>query len=1133
MKKNKPFGELFYCSLKKTLLTMRIAVILMILGILQARANDAYSQKTRLSLNFSETALVKILDKIEDESEFFFLYNEKLLDTERKVSIAEKDQLIGVILDDLFAGTDVKHTIIDRKIILAPAYMTKETNEATIMQQLLVGGTVTDSQTGQVMPGVNIVVKGATVGTITDANGKYALSVFDRNAVLVFSFIGYATLEIPVADQSIVNAALSSRSQALDEVVVIGYGTAKRKDFSGSVSSMKMENTPVSLLPNINAFESLKGNIAGLNIGAVNAAGGDPSILIRGQNSIRGSNFPLIVLDGVIFSGSLTDINPNDIATIDVLKDAVSSAVYGSRSSNGIIAVTTKKGKTAKPTITFNASTALQQWQDKPVPMNGTQWFEYVNAGRRAPEGTTSWMYQQVLDNYNAGKEVKWMDVISQTGVVQNYQVAISGAPGGVNYYLSTSYDDNKGIVIGENFNRISVNGKLSANITSWLQIGADANFTKKDYSGITANISQALNMIPYGSMYRDDLGNLEKWPRQEGFEYINPLWGVNDGLIDNRDVRQNYRLNTYVLLTAPWIKGLTYRFNFQNNLNQQETGSFTHEGYNVAEGSVYNAARYAPSTIQSFLTKASGSQGNYSTYNYVFDNILNYNKTFSKHNVDITIVATRDYSQSKSETMTGSDFLALGNSSLGYWGLQLASTQKLDLNVSEGANIGYLGRLNYSFNDKYLFTGSFRRDGASVFGTNKKWGNFAAAGLAWRISNEEFIKNFEPLNSLKIKLSWGQNGNQGVSPYSTLARVTSGSPSGIRYEFSNTGSQIFYGMVQNNMANSYLGWESTEKWNGGFESAWFKNRLFVDLDAYFSKTTEEIYTPSIPSMNGFTSITSSLGEVRNNGVELVLKTINIQKSEWYWSTYITYWLNRNKLVTLTGQDLNKDGKEDDQIASGMFIGYPLGSIYGYVQDGIIQVDDVEYKAMPGASTIDGYPKYKDINNDGKITAADRQILGYPQENFRLNMSNTVSYKNFELYTMIAGIFGGNDYYLKSNAFAYMSNGLDNNMPYIPYWKSDRPSSKYPAAYFKGDGGKFLGLQSRSFVRIQNITLSYALRQEWLNKVKFNSLKIFITASNPIIISDWVGGDPEIGTGAYDGSLPVASTYSFGINTSF
>ena len=558
-----------------------------------------------------------------------------------------------------------------------------------------------------------------------------------------------------------------------------------------------------------------------------------------------------------------------------------------------------------------------------------------------------------------------------------------------------------------------------------------DGSFSKRDYSDIPTNINQAQTMSPYGVMFRDAEGKLlEKYPYTQSA--VNLLWGVYDDIRDNQDIRNNYRLNSYALVSLPWVKGLTYRLNYVVSQDANQSGNFYYETNYIKEGE--GLARYEPSVVAAFLTQANGNIDNNKTYSYVVDNILNYKQLFGKHGVDATLVATRDYRRYEQVNSTGSDFASNGNTTLGMWGIHKATVQKVILNSDERANIGYLGRLNYSFGDKYYLSTSFRRDGASVFGANKKWGNFASAGLAWRISNEEFLQDFEPLSSLKLKVSWGQNGNQGVSPYATLSTVANGSTGGYRYEFSNAQGKISYGLVQSTLGNSDLGWELTETWNTGFESAWLDDRLFVDMDVYFSKTTDQIFTRNIPVMTGFKTITTSIGQVNNRGLELTVRSLNVVKKDFQWNSTVTYWLNRNKIIHLYGEDKNGDGKEDDDIGNSLFIGKSLSAIYGYEQDGIVQQSDTEYIALTGAQP--GAPKYKDLDGVTGITSADRKVLGYGKENFRLNLANNVSYKDFDLYVMISGIFGGNDYYLKSNTAAYLTAGtgrFNDNMTFKSY----------------------------------------------------------------------------------------------------
>ena len=699
-----------------------------------------------------------------------------------------------------------------------------------------------------------------------------------------------------------------------------------------------------------------------------------------------------------------------------------------------------------------------------------------------------------------------------------------------MNYYISTSYNENKGIVVGDDYSRISLLGKVNTTITSWLKIGVDASYSRRDYSGFAANVGEAQTMSPYGVMYRDDQGNLEKYPYTQSS--MNPLWGVDDETRENQDIRNNYRLNAYAVIDAPWIKGLNYKINVMTNLDNNQSGNFTNEQYYIKEGE--GLTRYQPATVVGFLASANGNVDNNKTFSYVFDNILNYKNTFGKHTAEVTAVATRDYRRYEQVNSTGSDFAANGNTTLGMWGLAKATVQKVNMNIDERANIGYLGRASYSYEDKYFFTGSYRRDGASVFGSNKKWGNFAAAGVAWKISNEEFLKGFETLNSLKLKVSWGQNGNQGTGPYGTLSTIANGTSGGIRYEYSNAPGKISYGLYQNALGNSDLGWESTDTWNAGFESAWLNSRIFVDLDTYFSKTTDQIFVRNIPVMTGFKTIKTSMGQVNNSGVEVTIRTVNVKTKDLTWNTSFTYWMNRNKLMKLYGDDKDGDGIEDDDIANSLFIGKSLSAIYGYEQIGIVQAEDTEYITLTGAAP--GAPKYKDLDDVAGITAADRKILGYGKENFRLNMSNSLTYKNFELYAMITGTFGGNGYFMKANTAAYMTSGtgrFNDNMTSKPYWTPENKSNEYPSAYFAGDG-RYLALQSRGFVRLQDVSMAYSFNnQSWVKDAKISSLKVFFSAKNLATITNWFGGDPETGTPVRENTFPVPTTYSIGANISF
>ncbi|MCD7938304.1 MAG: TonB-dependent receptor [Tannerellaceae bacterium] len=1076
----------------------------------------------KLTISLSNTPLSEAIKKIEAASSYTFFYDVNKTNLEQRVSLQANDLPVEEAISQLLKTTDLTFNITNRQIAL----ILRQPSGAAQARQL-VSGTVVD-EFGEPVIGANIIEKGTLNGVITNIDGEYSLSV-PGNAVLQISYIGYITREINVANRLRVDVQLDEDSQALDEVIVIGYGVTKRKDFTGSVSSLRMENSPVALASNLNALEAIKGNIPGLNIGATNTAGGDPSMQLRGQKSISGSNDPLIVVDGVIYMGGLGDINPNDIASFDILKDATSAAAYGSRSANGVIMITTKRGKTGKPVITLNASGSVQSWWNRPKLMNGEQWLESVMARNSSTD--LSWMKPQEVANMEAGREIDWLDESTRTGFIQDYQLSVSGAGEKMNYYLSTAYSENKGVVVGDRFDRISILGKINTDITGWLQIGADAAYTRRDYSGVSADLWRAIDMSPYGVLYRDEENKLlERYPfTQSG---INPLWESSSGTRDHADIRDNYRLNAYAVVSLPWVKGLSYRFNYALNSTKRRISNFYHEGYFIREGAYDDETRYSPEALQNLLSNANGSIETQTTSSWVVDNILTYSNTFGRHSIDLTAVSTRDRRDYEVLKSTSSDYSENGNTLLGYYGLPKGKVQKVENTRNRRSNIGYLARASYSFDDRYFLTASFRRDGASVFGANHKWGNFLAFGGAWRISNETFMESATWLDDLKIKLSWGKNGNQGLDPYGTLSTVKNGASGGTRYQFGNS-SDILYGLQMDELGNADLGWEATQSWNGGFESALFRNRLFVDVDMYYSKTTDQIFKRNIPVMTGFKTIKSSMGQIDNKGIEVNVRSVNIETADWRWTTGVTFWLNRNKLVHLYGEDLDGDGKEDDDIANSLFIGKPLGAIYGYVQDGIVQETDTEYMEKNGVQP--GTPKYKDLDGDGEITPADRTILGYQSPNFYLNMSHTVSYKNWDLYFMLTGTFGGGGYYLKENQNAYMvssGGGFNTNGIYIPWWTPENKSNVYPAATFWGDG-RFQGLQNRGFVRLQDITLSYTFREPWVKSMNIQQLKLFVTAKNLFTITNWDGGDPEVGTRVRDNTYPVLTSFSLGATISF
>ncbi len=998
-------------------------------------------------------------------------------------------------------------------------------------QQLNITGTVRDGS-GEPVIGASIVEMGTSNGTITDLDGNFILSV-GPGAVLQVSYIGFKTQEVAVSGSRPIHVTLLEDSELLDEVVVIGYGAVQRKNFTGSVSQVKMSDSPLALMPSTNPLDALRGTVSGIAVAQQQGAGQSPGILVRGQKSIKAtSTDPLIVLDGVIFMGSMRDIDQSIVESMSVLKDATSVASYGSRAANGVIMITTKKGKVGKPVVNFNTSVGVSHMANKPKMLSPENYIKKINLLQGLDENADpTWMKEFERENYLNGTPTDWVDFVSRTGVMQNYSASVSGATEKTNYFISASHADHKGVLIGDDYNRQAFNARVQTDITSWLQIGADASYSFNDYSGVTSyNIGNAIMITPWGRPYRDSENKLlEKYPREEGTVYIkNPLWDIKSGTVDDLDTYSTYMVKGHALIKCPWIKGLSYRMNFSYSNEYIVRDIFYHEGYYV--GIVGSADdRYAESTLRGYLSEANGESARTKNTSWVMDNIVNYSRQLGKHFIDLTYVYTRDSYVYDYRKFTGKDFTELGNTELGYNGLTYAAIQQItNIDYTKKNNIGYLGRVNYNYDDKYHFTASVRRDGSSVFGADKKWGVFPSVGVAWTVTNEDFMEVKE-IDYLKVKASWGKNGNQSISPYGTLSTITLGQKGGLPYLFGNGEvKDVSWGQRISSIGNSELAWETTTAFNVGFELGMFDNRVHLDFDSYISKTTDQIFSRTLPVMtSSVTSMSATMGQVNNWGIEATLSTTNIKTRDFRWDSSLIFYMNRNKLKELYG-----DGNDD--ISNNLFLGKSLGAIYGYKVIGIVQEDDYDYIEKNNAQPGDA--KFYDVDGDGYINADDdRMILGYDKENFRMGFSNTLQYKDFELYLLFTGIFGGNGYYMASNKYAYQTytgEAYDNSLDH-GWWTAENRSNKYPRVNYSDS--RYNPVQCKGFVRLQDISLSYTFRQPWVKKINISSLKVYAAAKNLITFTGWTGGDPEIAQtlSGRDYGYPLATSYSFGLNLTF
>ena len=977
-------------------------------------------------------------------------------------------------------------------------------------QNKTIKGVVLD-ETEQGVIGAAVMVKGTTVGVATDIDGTFELGC-KKGDVLVITSIGYKDLEVTVDDRAFYNLTMELDNQILDDVVVIGYGTTRAKNFTGSVDVIKMTDSPIADLGLSNLADMLRGRLSGVVFGAESASvGGNASIRVRGRRSIAStSSNPLLVVNGVIFTGNIEDIDQESIESVSVLKDATSLAAYGSKAANGVIMITLKKGQEGKPLINFSTNHSLSGPTYRQKFLSPENYIRYRNARLGVDNlNDISWMSFLEKANYDAGKTTDWLDLVLRPGHTHNYNLNFSGRTANSNYYVAIGHSDQYGIVVGNQFERNNATMNLSTNVNKYIEVGANMAYTSSVNDHIQASTYTKLS--PYMEPYLPDGKTLRYYVEGVNSSSQNPLWATeHGGERDNR--RFNLNLGGYLNVKIPWVEGLSYRMNASYTKIVSKNYSFEHEDIspvllaNDLEGIGQTPAYYN-------LSNANGSISNSLGENWVIDNILSYARSFGQHYVSASLVYTRDSAMSTSERETGTGFVNAGNTLTGWYGLANADNKNIqNASYSLHTDVGYLARVIYSFKDTYHFNASFRRDGSSVFGSKKKWGNFPAVGVAWTVTNEPFMKKAEWLNFLKLKLSWGKNGAQTISPYGTLSTIALAKGGNIPNYYGGT---IHWGQRLSKLGNPNLGWQTTTSWNGGFEADFLKGRIHIDLNAYYSKTTDQITNRPIPVMGaGITNQDDTMGQVDNRGVEINMTTQNVKKGKFNWTSDYVFTLNRNKLVDLYG-----DGQDD--VVNNQFLGHPLSVIYGYVVGGIYQ--DGEYAGRPYFLTADGQ---QTINP----AAEDRKILGYTDESFRLSWGNTLRYGNWSLYFMFQGIFSGGMYGKANNTFAYVT--FDTTAAIssydIPFWTKDNKSDIYPAPNV--NESKFQVYNPFGHVRLQNISLTYNL-SPYTQKIGIKNARLTLSGRNLFYIAPgWKLSDPQNRSG--DG-VGMPRTVTLGLNVTF
>ena len=1051
--------------------------------------------------------------------------------------------------------------------------------------QNTVTGKVVDAK-GEPVVGAGVQIKGTTVGQVTDLDGQFSINV-GANAVLVVSSIGYKTEEITVGNRTNLNVILEEDALFLDEVVVVGYGTARKRDVSGAIASVNYGNdTNVASLPNPNALSALSSKVAGLSYAPTTDAAGDntQTMTIRGKNAIptggsmsanaQSVNQPRLVIDGVLSYGSINSINTADIESIDVLKDASAAAIYGSRAANGVIIITTKRGVGGTPVVNFNGQLSISDWSRMPKMVSDKETFlknrfyskkgddnvDYINknwsdfSSLDAAANYTNMLSPRELEAWNDGQWVNWLDEISRKGVGQKYDLSVSGGSERVSYYTSVDYTRQQGIRKGDDYEKLGALLKMDYKVTDWLSLGAKANILASNSWGQPANIRYAMWYTPLSYVYA----------RQQGFEnWYNSVpdnntaspfigSGKNDSYAYTDRSSKGINLNgvAYAQVDVPFIPGLSYKITLQAQTNASQT-----DIYNNPEMLVNTEDITQMQNPMQFIGNVTGqiASSNYVAWN--IDQILTYNRDFGRHHVDATLGYTREATNSNS---MGSSFTGYPiPTSLGVYSIEAAnSVTDTYRNRVETQAVGYLARLNYNWANKYYVTGNFRRDGFSAFAPGHKWGNFYGASVAWVLSNEEFIKKLNAFDFLKLRLSWGQNGSRNISAGATQSTIGKATSNSGAITMTWLGDASTLGMTLNNLPNRSLTWATVEKINLGLDFSILNNRINGSLDLYTGRTTNMLVARSVSYISGFNDVNDNVGLVTNKGVEFTLNTVNINgdgSNSLRWESNFVFDANRNKLVSLFGPDY--EGNEADDWANAvsygresyyaLLVGRPLGAAFDLKFLGIFQ-DEAEiaaHKVQPDAKP--GDLKFEDISGpkgvpDGVIDSNDRTYIGSPDPLFTLNFGNTFSWKNFSLFFNFRWAQGDKDHFIGLDPYAFGTNmGGGAQLERVKPWTAENPSQTFPRYGYK-NSLEYQYWNSRTFLKLKDLVFSYTIPSRVLKNTGISNLRCYVAATDLFTISNWSGIDPETGgtiaAGASSsrfGSNGAYKTFTFGVNLTF
>ncbi|HEY6975877.1 MAG TPA: TonB-dependent receptor [Chitinophagaceae bacterium] len=1007
-------------------------------------------------------------------------------------------------------------------------------------QNRKISGKIISAKDNSPVTGATISIKGTSQSVAAGTDGSFSLNVPSGEVTFLISSVGFATKELKVgAGSNNITVTLNEDYTQLNDVIVVGYGTQKKSDLTGAISSIK--GADVTQLATQRVDQALQGRAAGvLVLNTDGAPGGNTTIRVRGSNSINGGNNALIVIDG-LQGGNLNSLNPNDIESIEILKDASATAIYGARGANGVVLITTKTGRKGKPVISYGYSYGIQNLAHKLDVMNAADYAKTINANALTHTGSGNIPSPIFSDAEIAGFEknggTDWQDVIYRSAPVQNHELSMSGGTDNLKYLVSAGYLDQEGILVNSEYERFSLRANVKTDITNWASFGLSWAGTKEkgnsppfgsaDISFLGNSVNVAPRWSPTVPVY-DSLGNYSVHPPGYGpYDTWNPLASAVEPMVDNNTIRNI--INAY--LEFKLIEGLTLRI----------TGGAIIENEN---NRIYHNLKTYEGRQNTGLGISTESTDN----TYQNSNILTYDKAIKQHHFTVTAVAEQQYEKFNTSSVRASNFLVdqTGVFDLGGAGIVTPSS-----NAEERVLNSFLGRINYVFADKYLITASYRADGSSVFGEDNKWGYFPSASVAWKASEETFIKNLDLFSNLKIRASWGKTGNQAIGPYQSLARISSGG----NYPY-NGGESTDLGFYISNAANPSLKWETTKQLDIGLDVGFFTGRLNLTAD-YYEKTTEDLLMPrTLPGYTGFSSVIDNIGSIQNRGLEFEISGDPLI-GKFKWNTGFNISGNRNKVLNLgdvdkLGYRTTKGGYSVNEPFMYLVVGEPFGQMYGYGYEGTWK--ESESKEAAAYGQLPGDRKFTDVNHDGAIDENDLKVIGNAFPDFIFGWTNRLSYKDFELTFLIQGS-QGNDLF-NEGRIRLESPGEGTSTRLLDRWTPENQDTDVPAfidektredanltstVAIGSDQRLERWVEDASYVRLKNITLAYNFPRSLINKIHLSNLRIYVSGTNLITLTNYTGYDPEVSS--YNGNdaqigvdfsnYPQSKIVNFGINISF